>query len=84
MKTLSLLKKAIENGLDNSVLSVDIEPKNCTFKEYIGDFSGNGKHQIDDKVPAGVIIWNEDNFIGLPDTVFTSETEKVAFYELSE
>ena len=83
MKTLKVLEAAINNGLNNSTINFFNEDKCMSFEKYIGAINANGKDNIEDTVKAGLFIWMEENFIGIPDTIFEDQFgQKVAYYKL--
>ena len=83
MKTLRVLERAINRGLDNSSIDFFTDDKNINFSDYIGAVNSNGEHTINSDVKAGLLIWGNDNFISVPDTVFDlRDGQKVAYYKL--
>lgn len=81
---LRVLEKAINNGLTNMSMDFFTQPKEITFGEYISAIDAEGHLSPNDKVPAGLLIWGEDNFVGSPSAVFyLDDASKVAFYELN-
>lgn len=81
-RALKALEYAINQGLTNSEIDFFTEPKNITFREYIGARKSEGSFRPDDNIQAGLFIYGEDNFAESPNAVFEIEDCKVAFYEL--
>lgn len=81
-EALKALEHAINQGLTNSEIDFFTEPKCLTFREYIGAKDASGGFGADDKIPAGLFIYGEENLANAPKAVFDIDDGKVAFYEL--
>ena len=77
------LEIAINQGLDNNSIDFFVDDKNINFSDYIGAINANGEYTINSEVKAGLLIWGNDNFISVPDTIFNvHDGQKVAYYKL--
>lgn len=84
-ETLAVLEQALNRSILPYQIDFFIEDKDLTFEEYNSAISSEGKHKTTDKVPAGLCLYGEENFIGTPDTVFNiPECGPMAFYQLVE
>lgn len=85
MTTLKLISKLLDAGCDNSNIAVHYEGEKYlqgTFESIYGAINANGKNCCGDHIKPGVTVWGEENFIGIPDTVFTNaEGYKFGFYD---
>ena len=88
MTTLKVLEQAINEGLTNSDMSFFANNKKITFMQYLfGDsdahtITANGAFGLWDKIPAGLFIWEEENFISIADAIFSDGKTKIAYYKL--
>lgn len=83
MRTLKLISELLDAGCDNSNIAVHYETDhNWSFASFYGVINANGKNCCGDHIKPGVIVWGEENFIGIPDTVFTNSAgDKIGYYE---
>lgn len=81
-EVLKALECAMNRGLTNNEVDFFTKPQEITFKEYLGAIRADGYFGPYDKVPAGLIIYQRENFTGVPSAIFETESCEVAFYAL--
>lgn len=82
MEMLEALEYAINQGLGNDKLDFFTKPKSITFKEYIGANEADGYLGPNDIVPAGLFLYDRENFVSTPSAIFKTDNSEAAFYEL--